>query len=148
MLVDNKKYRLLFDLAPIGISIVDSERNVIGANRALEKTIRMSKADLERGYYYKRKYLDSSFNEIPRDKFPSSIALREKRTVRNVEMGILDEDGELHWALVSAAPLLSDGTLAVVITEDINDLKKFRKNIFTVNQSLNRSTKTVWKLSC
>ena len=127
MLVPCEKYRLLFELAPIGISIVDSDRNIIEANAALEETVRMASADLKKGLFHKRKYLDSSFNEIPWDNFPSSIALREKRIVRNVEVGIIDEASELSWALVSAAPLVSDETLAVVITEDINDFKKIQK---------------------
>jgi PAS domain S-box-containing protein len=117
-----RKYRVLFDLAPVGIAIVDSERRIVESNDALEKIARITKTGLESGFYWNRKYIDKCGKELLPDEFPSSIALREKRTVTDVEIGILEAD-EVFWTEVSAAPLDASGKFAVVITRDITDRK-------------------------
>ena len=123
------KYKVLFELAPIGISIVDSERRIIEANRYLEKVARITRDELINGKYNIRKYLNSNGTEMQLNEMPSSLALNEKRIVKDVEIGIISRDNETFWVEVSAAPLNEDGRLAVVITQDITEKKLLRNKL-------------------
>jgi PAS domain S-box-containing protein len=117
------KYKVLFELAPIGISIVNSERRIVEANRYLEKVARISRDELISGKYNIRKYLNSKGTEMQLNEMPSSLALNENRVVKDVEIGITTGDDEIFWTEVSAAPLNEDARLAVVITQDITEKK-------------------------
>lgn len=56
--------------------------------------------------------------------FPSVRAAREKKVIRNVEIGVAREDGCLIWTSVSAAPLFLPNATAVVVTADITERKE------------------------
>lgn len=124
-----KKYKVLFDNAPVGISIVDSKRNIIEANATLEKVARITKKGLKEGKYLNRKYFYSDGRVMPPDELPTVIALRENRPVVDVEMGIFDEGQNTFWVQVSVAPLDKDGNFGVVITQDITDRKILQKKL-------------------
>ena len=124
-----KKYKVLFDNAPVGISIVDSKRNIIEANATLEKVARITKKGLKEGKYLNRKYFYSDGRVMPPDELPTVIALRKNRPVVDVEMGIFDEGQNTFWVQVSVAPLDKDGNFGVVITQDITDRKILQKKL-------------------
>jgi len=121
------KYKVLFELAPIGISVIDSKRRIIEANKYLEKVARISSDELINGKHNIRKYLNSNGTEMNLNEMPSSLALNENRIVKDVEIGIINSDNEIFWTEVSAAPLDEDARHAVVITHDITE-KKFLQN--------------------
>jgi two-component system sensor histidine kinase UhpB len=123
MVNNGKKYLTLFEAAPIGISIVDSDRNIIEANQTLEKIFRLPREDLINAGYKTRKYLHPDCSEMLPEEFPGSIALRENRVVKGVEIGFIDRDGQILWTEVSAAPLDINGEHAVVMTKDLTEKK-------------------------
>jgi PAS domain S-box-containing protein len=117
------KYKILFDLAPVGISVVDKERRIIKFNEALQKTARRPKKGLEKEIYKKLRYYSSDGKAISADQLPPALALIDNRIVKNIEVGTEDEKGKLFWVDVSAAPLYPECTPGVVITEDITESK-------------------------
>jgi PAS domain S-box-containing protein len=120
----DKKYKILFDLAPVGISIVDSKGRVIESNDALNKILRISKEGLQKGIYKNRQYLNSAGDILLPGDFPSAIALRESRIVKDLEIRIIDENGSTFWTNVSSAPLNDGGDFAILIVQDITEEKK------------------------
>lgn len=123
------QFRAVFENAPVGISLLDPERKLTESNLALERITRMTKAGLLAGAYRGRKYLRPDGTEMPPDEFASAHAISEKQPVRNVETGIVTEDGRVIWTQVSAAPMdLSTGRI-VVITEDITERKQTEEKI-------------------
>lgn len=120
---NEKKYQTLFDLTPVGISVVDSEGNIIESNRALSEILRITDDKQNKGIYKERIYIHRDGNLMKPDEFPGSIALREKRTVKEVEIGIILEDGNTIWTEVSASPLDPDANFAVISTVDITQRK-------------------------
>jgi two-component system cell cycle sensor histidine kinase/response regulator CckA len=67
---------------------------------------------------------DENGKVLPYDELPVPTALRERREIRGVELGVPTLKGIAAWIRVSAVPLLeADGTLrgAVVTTEDITE---------------------------
>ena len=123
------KYKAIFDRAPVGISVINSERRIIETNRYLEKIARISSDEIINGKYNIRKYLNNKGTEMPLNEMPGSLALNENRVVKDVEIGIINSDNEIFWAEVSAAPLDEDARLAVVITHDITEKKLLRNKL-------------------
>lgn len=130
----------MFNLSPVGISIVDSERNLIESNKAHGKIIRLSEKGLKTSSCLNRKYINSVGKEMMPDEFPSSIALREKRLVKNIEVGIVGKDNKVFWTEVSAVPFDDEGKYAVLVTQDINDRKKAEIDLIESQKRLQKLT--------
>jgi PAS domain S-box-containing protein len=118
-----KKYRALFKIAPIGISVVDKNLDIIEANKTLEKTAKMSLENLQKGVYKKRKYVHPDGSVFSKSEFPDLIAIKENKIVLDRVVGIVSEDNSVSWTQVSAAPLNLSERYAVVVTQDITDRK-------------------------
>ena len=116
------KLRTLFELLPVGVTILDKDGRVLEANLALEKTIALSRSDVIGGNYGERSYIRGDGSAMPAEEFASSRVLRDQKPVSNVETGIVREDGSLVWINVNAAPL-PDGGL-VLVTVDITERKQ------------------------
>jgi PAS domain S-box-containing protein len=123
------KFKAVFDNAPVGISLLDAQRNLLEANDTLGQMIGMDKRRLADGGYRKRKYIREDGSEIPTTELASTRAIVERRAVRNVVNGIVVEDGEIIWTQVSAAPLGLDDPRFVVITQDITNRKKAEEKL-------------------
>ncbi len=122
--VSESKFKAAFDYAPIGISLLDQDRNLVELNTTLEKITRVTKEELFAGVYRKRKYLRPDGTEMPGSELASARAIQENRPVLNVQTGILLEDGQTIWTSVSAAPFDHPSAKYIVITEDISDRKR------------------------
>jgi PAS domain S-box-containing protein len=118
------KLRALFKALPIGISLIDEDRNVISFNPALEKILDYSPDELSRKEFTKRTYIRPDGTEICPEEFPSIRALEENRTLHDVEIGIVKENGTIIWTNVSAQPLHFNDWRVVLITADITWKKK------------------------
>ncbi len=116
------RFRTIFDIVPVGISILDSQRRITDMNPALEAILSITKESLLAGQYRLPKYLRSDGTPKPPNEFASVRAAHEQRPIINVETGIMKEDGSVIWTLVHAAPL-PDGGVAVV-TVDITERKQ------------------------
>ncbi len=124
---NESQLRTLFELLPVGVTILDKDRHVVEANQALEKTISLSRSDLLDGRYGQRSYIRPDGSPMPAEEFASARVLREQTAVSNIETGILKENGTLVWTNVSAAPL-PDGGL-VVVTADITERKQAEQDL-------------------
>jgi PAS domain S-box-containing protein len=118
-----EKFKALFGIAPVGISVLDRQHNVVDANSALEQILRLSKEELLNATWRRRTYLKPDGTPRPPNEMASARAITENRPINNVETGIVTEDGEI-WVQVSAAPLALPDASAVVITQDITERKQ------------------------
>ena len=119
-----KKLEALFDVLPIGVSVLDGERNVIRSNPALASILDLPQAGLEQGNYKKRTYLRADGTEMAPREFASSRAAAKQEAIRDVETGVVKENGELIWTSVSAAPLPFPDWSTVIATVDITARKR------------------------
>ena len=127
-------WKKLFSILPIGVSVVNDENVVVDFNKTLSDILAMPKKSLEQKSYEHRKYLRSDLTEMPRDEFPSVRSLREHRTIRNVEIGVVRETGGVTWTEVSATPLSLSEKSAILVTTDITERKQAEEER-RVNQS-------------
>jgi diguanylate cyclase (GGDEF)-like protein/PAS domain S-box-containing protein len=114
-----EKWKSLFKILPVGVSILDSNYRIKEINSALTKITGMTENGLIQGLYKKRKYLKMDKTLLSQDDFPSARAIKEQREIMNVQIGVIKEDGEIVWTDVSAAPLPFKDETCVVVTANI-----------------------------
>ena len=118
------KYRTLFDLFPLGITVADKQGNIVEANRMANKLLGLSAEEQRQRHISGKewKIIHPDGTPMPADDYASVRALREHRLVENVEMGLVKSADETVWLNVAAAPL---GDYGVVITYgDITERKR------------------------
>lgn len=120
------KYKTLFEAFPLGISITNNEGQVLETNAEAERLLGVSSRD------HTHRKIDSpewliirpDGSPMPPEEYASTRALKEKRRVENVEMGILRSDGEVTWINVSATPIPLEGYGVVITYGDITQRRK------------------------
>lgn len=118
------KLRTLFELLPVGVSIIDRDQKVVDLNLALESILGASRSRLLRGASQSRYYIRPDGTPLRPEEFPGSRALTKQQAIFNMEMGVVKEDGATIWTDVSAAPLPIADLGAVVVTTDITERKQ------------------------
>ena len=119
-----ERLRALFEILPVGISVLDESREIQFTNPALARILHLSQEQLQSGEYGSRTYLRADGTEMPPGEFPSNRVFREQRLVRDVEICVVLEDGERIWTSVSAVPLPSGNWRVIITTIDITDRKR------------------------
>ena len=89
------KWRSLFEILPIGLSMLDDQNRVREFNPALARILQFDPEDLRRGRYVHRKYLRADGTPLPREELPSVRAAQEAATIHGCEIGIQTEAGDL-----------------------------------------------------
>ena len=124
-----KKLKTIFDVLPVGISILDANRKIIYGNHALERILGISMEGLLRGDHKSRKYLRPDGTPMPAEEFASVRAGKEQRAIYNVETGVVREDGSIIWTDVSAVPVKFPDWKVVLVTIDITDRKRAEEEL-------------------
>jgi PAS domain S-box-containing protein len=132
------KLRALFEVLPVGISILDRDRQVVSENPALGRILRLGPGELRQGRHRSRTYLRSDGTAMPPDEFPSTRALEEHRPVQE-QVGVVTEDGEAIWVEVSAAPVEMTDWKVVLATVDITARKQAEKALRAAAVAAERS---------
>jgi PAS domain S-box-containing protein len=124
-----RKLKTLFEILPVGISILDAGRKIVYGNPALATILDIPGEGLFRGDYARRTYLRPDGTPMPAEEFASSRAIKERRAVRNVETGILKEDGLVIWTNVSAVPVAFPDWKVVIVTSDISERREAQEKL-------------------
>ena len=119
-----EEWRSLFDVLPIGVSILDEHHAIKTFNPALAAILGLTSDGLREGAYRQRRYLRSDGAPMPPEEFPSVRAQREQQTIRAVPIGVIKEDGSTVWTEVSAAPLSVPNASCVTVTTDITEQRR------------------------
>ena len=132
------KYKTLFDCFPLGITVSDKAGNIVESNSTAEKLLGVSEDE-----QIKRKIDGSEWcilrpdgTPMPTEEYASVQALKKKRKVENVEMGIVKPDNTIKWISVTAAPLPVEGHGVVITYNDITDRKQAEEEITKLNAEL------------
>ena len=119
-----EKLALLFELLPVGVSVLDGEGQVVYVNPALEALLGISRAGLLRGDHVRRPYLRPDGNPMPVEEVASARALLEQRAVHHIETGIMKDDGTVIWTDMSAVPVALPGWKVVVVTFNLSESRR------------------------
>ncbi len=118
-----EKLQTLFQLLPVGISVLDEHRKILDANPTLENILGLSRDCLLHEAYNNRRYIRPDGTDMPVAEFPSSRVITEQTAIRNVEIGIETEGGSTIWTNVSAVPLPFSDWRMLLTTSDITERK-------------------------
>lgn len=114
-----QRWRALFDLLPVGASILDGRNRIVEHNRALERILGLTPEEMEDGAYRDWRFFGPDGAALGEEQFPSVRARRTNRSVDPVEVTIERGDGSRISTSVSAAPLPRPSGGVVVVTNDI-----------------------------
>jgi len=120
------KLSTLFELMPVGISVLDGERRITHTNAALIRILGLSREALLQGEHQARTYLRSDGTVMPPDEFPSARAWHDQELVHD-QVGIVKEDGVVIWTDVSAAPVPFADWKIVVAMVDVTERKQIEQ---------------------
>jgi len=119
-----EKLRLLFEILPVGISVLDGEKRVVYSNPALDDLLNLNQQNMAEGQYRNRKYLRADGTEMPEEEFPSTLALTDQTAVWHNETGVAFNNGEVKWLDVSAVPAFFSDWKVVIVSNDITERKQ------------------------
>ncbi|WP_162160840.1 diguanylate cyclase domain-containing protein [Leptolyngbya sp. PCC 6406] len=122
-----QKYQTLFNILPMGITITDAEGVILEVNPATETLLGISREELVGrscdSSPWQMLHPDSSI--MPPAEYAGILALRENRTVADVEMGILRPDDTLRWLNVTATPIPLSNYGVAIVYEDITARQQY-----------------------
>ncbi|MBK8024921.1 MAG: PAS domain S-box protein [Chloroflexi bacterium] len=118
------KLEILFEMMPVGVSVINQDRQLVIQNPALGQMLDISIEGLGRGEYRQRKYLRSDGTPMPAEEFASTRVLNGEAAVHNVETGVVKENGDIIWTSVSAAAYPLRDWKVVIVTTDITERKR------------------------
>ncbi len=107
---DHHLFSKLFDELGEAVLISDQAGRIIRANKAAVHILGMPVEQL-RGLMHDDpiwQAIREDGTPVPISELPATKALRTKKPVSNMEIGIVRSDGSLVWILESAAPILDD----------------------------------------
>ena len=123
----NQKLELLFDLLPIGITVLNQKGEIIKLNKFIRKVLDLSPEDLLAGSYKKRRYIHTDGSEMKAEEFPSARIRNGETDIYNTEIGIIKENGELLWTDVTAVACSFPHWRVVIVTNNITERKKLEQ---------------------
>ncbi len=138
--ISETKYKVLFDLLPLGITISDKDGNIIESNREGDRLLGLHREDhLGRkidGQEWQLIRHDGS--PMPVEEYASVRAIKENRLIQGVEMGLVRGGGEVTWINVNATPIpLENYGLAITYT-DISKRKRAEEELRKAYDELER----------
>jgi diguanylate cyclase (GGDEF)-like protein/PAS domain S-box-containing protein len=138
LLERERKLTTLFEILPVGISILDADRRVTYTNPALKRILAISDEGLRQGRYRDRTYLKGNGEPMQPEEMASTRAFQEGQEIEGVETGVVKEDGTVIWTEVSAVPVDFADWRLVLMTRDITDRKEAETEILKLNEDLEK----------
>ncbi|MBZ0114439.1 MAG: diguanylate cyclase [Thermoanaerobaculia bacterium] len=114
-----QRWRALFDLLPVGASVLNSRNRIVEHNLALERILGLTREEIEDGMFRDWRFFGNDGGVLSEDRFPSVRARRTNRPIDAVEITIEREDGSRIETSVSAAALPQPAGSVVIVTNDI-----------------------------
>jgi two-component system, chemotaxis family, CheB/CheR fusion protein len=115
-----EKLRTLFEILPVGVSVLDAENRIVYVNPALEKILDISRQGLLGGEYARRAFLRADGTPMPVEELAGVRAVNEERAVQHVVTGVVKEDGHVVRTDMSAVPIALPGWKVVIVTFDLS----------------------------
>ncbi|MEG4346318.1 PAS domain S-box protein [Microcoleus sp. A003_D6] len=119
----------IFQTIPDGITILDSTGQIIAANRAAERILRLTRSDIvERGYNDPSWFITTvEGHPFPEDELPFARVMQKGEPVYGIEHSISHADGTRRILSINASPLFdAEGQIINIIAafSDITERKQ------------------------
>lgn len=133
------KFKTIFDIVQVGISITDDKGNIIDCNKSSNIILRNTREQHLQLNLFSQEWnvLRGNNTPMPRDEFPGILAMKNNQPVSNVVMGILDENNNIIWINVDAIPLDIEGYGVVITFTDITEIQQTQEKLIKYSSELN-----------
>ncbi len=142
--VNLTKYRVLFDALPLGVTITDQDGHIVESNQEATTILGVSVDEQKNRLIHgsELKIIRPDGTPMPSEEFASVRALKERRRIENIEMGVVKENNKIAWISATAEPLPLENYGVVITYNDItrriqaeDALRKVHERLeFTVQQ--------------
>lgn len=142
LLESREKYRVLFEMFPLGIALCNADGRITQANHMFGEITRiaqplgMTPQSLSRGF----KWLDADGEPLPLQRFPMLRAVQEQRVVE-ADIGLQKDAERPRWYAVTAAPVALRQSGAVVAFIDITERRRLDELTRMQQSELNRAAR-------
>jgi PAS domain S-box-containing protein len=116
---NEEKLSALFQILPVGVSVLDAKGKIVYVNPALEKMLELAPAGLLGSDATQQKCLRPDRTPMPPEEFAGARAEQARRAVHHIETGLVKENGRVVWTDMSAVPLTLPGWKMVIVTFDL-----------------------------
>lgn len=119
------KYKTLFNIFPLGITVSDLNGKITESNLMAEKLLGLSNEETQKRHINGEvwKIIRTDGTPMPVEEFASVKALRENCLVENVKMGLVKNASDITWINASAAPIPIENEGVVIVYSDISERK-------------------------
>jgi len=124
LLESEMKLATILNILPVGVVILNTEREVIFTNPAVNKNLHMSEEEMRTGAYNEYTYLRTDGTLMSPEEIPSMRAVAEGREIMDVEIGMVKKDENTIWMNVSAVPANISDWRVLVVASDITARKQ------------------------
>ena len=135
------KFRTLFETLPVGITIADADGYILESNKAAEEILGLSPEQQAQrkidGVEWTIIRPDGSL--MPGEEYASVRALKEKRPIYGVEMGVTRGVDDIVWIIVNAVPV--HGLGVVISYVDVTMLKQVQAELVTARIKAEEASK-------
>ncbi|MBI5602886.1 MAG: PAS domain-containing protein [Deltaproteobacteria bacterium] len=111
----------LFEIVPVGVSVLDGEGRIVYVNPALEKMLDVPRADLLRKDYRQQEFLRPDGSPMAAEESAGARAIKEQRLVEHVGTGVVKKDGRIIRTDMNPVPMALPGWKAVVVTFNLGE---------------------------
>ena len=117
------KYKQLFDHFPYGITTADKDGQIVESNKIAQHLLGIATRTTNHRKINSKiwKIIKRDGSDFAADEFPSVIALKTRKSVYSVEMGLVREDKSVQWISVSAMPVDLEHEKVIIVYHDINE---------------------------
>ena len=138
---DDRLFHAMFETSPVGLIVIAADGQILDANSRAETVL-----DLRHDELTDRTYTDAVWNPVREDgtpmaaeELPVAKVFESGEAVYDFEHGIRNEDDEVIWLSVNAAPITDDdGSIDRVIlaVSEISDRQRYRQMLEQQNERL------------
>ncbi len=130
------KYKGLFDTLPIGVTLADEKGQIIESNAAATNILGLNIEEQTKRQIDGVEWAIIRHNGtiMPQEEYASVIALKENRTVTNIEMGVIKSSDNIAWLSVNASPI--EGLGVIITYQDISERVNSQKELLEERQRL------------
>ncbi|MBD2006313.1 MULTISPECIES: hybrid sensor histidine kinase/response regulator [Cyanophyceae] len=114
----------IFQTIPDGITILDSTGQIIAANRAAERILRLTRSDIvERGYNDPSWFITTvDGHPFPEDELPFARVMQTGQAIYGIEHAINHADGTRTILSINASPLLDEEGQIINVIAALSDI--------------------------
>ena len=123
-----ERLRNLFETMGEGVIMIAPDGGIVQSNPAASRILRLTRSELEDRNYFSSelKFINTDGTPLPPEEMAAARAIKTKRPVKNVVMGVERPDGTTCWINVNASPIIDEAGWLEGVVGTFTDITESR----------------------